>query len=90
MFAVADRWVWRRSYLFSMLNYCAVRSAASGCRFRFQNVMKQFRQIRQMPSAELLLEQFLLDWVIGRRRGVRGESRVPEVKDLLEGLNLSQ
>ena len=52
--------------------------------------MKQFRQIRQMPSAELLLEQFLLDWVIGRRHGVRGESRVPEVKDLLEELNLSQ
>ena len=52
--------------------------------------MKQFRQIRQMPSAELLLEQSLLDWVIGRRRGVRGESRVPEVKDLLEGVNLSQ
>lgn len=73
-----------------LLNYCAVRSAAGGCRFRFLNVMKQFRQIRQMPSAELLLEQFLLDWVIGRRHGVRGESRVPEVKDLLEELNLSQ
>lgn len=53
-------------------------------------MIKLFRQIRQMPSAELLLEKFLLDWVIGRRRGVCGEGCVPVVKDLLEGLNLSQ